>query len=111
LAGYYFEKGMTMAADLQHAEFLKHLNTKFRIRVSEKDAVEAELTTVSEHLVSPRQERFSLLFRAPNEMFLGQGMRPFEHEAMGAFDLFIVPIERDDQGTYYEAVFNRMVKK
>lgn len=102
---------MTMAADLQHAEFLKHLNTKFRIRVNESEAVEAELTGVSEHMVSPRQERFSIVFRAPNEMFLGQGMRPFEHEVMGAFDLFIVPIERDDQGTYYEAVFNRVVKK
>jgi len=32
-----------MAADLQHEEFLKHLNTKFRIRISESEAVEAEL--------------------------------------------------------------------
>lgn len=97
--------------DFQHAEFLKHLKTKFRIRVSDTEAVEAELTNVSEHLLSPRQERFSVVFRAPNEMFLGQGMRKFEHDEMGAFDLFIVPIERDDDGTYYEAVFNRMVKK
>jgi len=100
-----------MAADFQHAEFLKHLNTKFRIRLNESEAVEAELTAVSEHLLSPRQERFSVVFRAPNETFLGQGMRPFQHDEMGAFDLFIVPIERDDEGTYYEAVFNRLIKK
>ena len=97
--------------DFQHAEFLKHLKTKFRIRVSDTDTVEAELTDVSEHLLSPRQERFSVVFRTPNEIFLGQGMRPFEHDEMGAFDLFLVPIERDDEGTYYEAVFNRMIKK
>lgn len=97
--------------DFQHAEFLKHLKTKFRIRVSETEAIEAELTSVSEHLLSPRQERFSLVFRTPNEMFLEQGMRPFEHDEMGAFDLFIVPIERDDESTYYEAVFNRLIKK
>ena len=97
--------------DFQHAEFLKHLKTRFRIRVSDTEAVEAELTNVSEHLVSPRQERFSVVFRTANESFLGQGTRAFEHDEMGAFDLFIVPIERDDEGTYYEAVFNRMIKK
>ena len=97
--------------NFQHAEFLKHLKTKFRISVSDTDAVEAELTNVSEHLVSPRQERFSVIFRTPNEIFLGQGIRGFEHDEMGAFDLFLVPIERDDEGTYYEAVFNRMIKK
>jgi len=28
---------------------------------------------------------------------------------MGDFDLFLVPIGRDDTGTFYEAVFNRMI--
>jgi len=100
-----------MATDLQHEEFLKHLNTKFRIRVSEADAIEAELTDVSERLMSPRQERFSLVFRTANERLMEQGQRTFEHDHMGTFSLFIVPIGRDDAGTDYEAVFNRLVKK
>lgn len=100
-----------MAAVFEHAEFTKHLNTKFRIRISETESVEAELVDISEHLVSPKQERFSIVFRTPNEMFLGQGQRPFEHDQMGEFTLFLVPINRDEQGTYYEAVFNRLVKK
>jgi hypothetical protein len=29
-------------------------------------------------------------------------------DEIGAFELFIVPIRRDDQGFSYEAVFNRM---
>jgi hypothetical protein len=29
-------------------------------------------------------------------------------DEIGAFELCIVPIRRDDQGFYYEAVFNRM---
>jgi hypothetical protein len=29
-----------------------------------------------------------------------------EHEGMGNFDLFLVPISRDDKGSRYEAVFN-----
>jgi hypothetical protein len=100
-----------MAAILEHEEFVKHVNTKFRVRVNETESVEAELTDVSEHLLSPRQERFSIVFRIPNETNLGQGQRAIEHDQMGDFSLFLVPIGRDEQGTYYEAVFNRLVKK
>ena len=100
-----------MATDLQHEEFLKHLNTKFRIHVSETEVLEAELTEISERMMSPRQERFSLVFRTGNETLIEQGQRTFDHDAMGNFSLFIVPIGRDDEGTYYEAVFNRLIKK
>ncbi|MDX6402650.1 MAG: hypothetical protein QOH70_105 [Blastocatellia bacterium] len=100
-----------MAADLTHEEFSRHLNTKFGIRLSEAQAFEAELTEVSEHMISPRQERFSIVFRTANEALINQGVHRFEHETMGPFDLFIVPIQRDETGTYYEAVFNRLIKK
>jgi hypothetical protein len=100
-----------MAADLTHEEFSKHLNTRFGIRVSEAQAIEVELTEVSELLISPRQERFSLIFRSANDILVAQGLHGFEHDQMGAFDLFIVPIDRDERGTYYEAVFNRLAKK
>jgi uncharacterized protein DUF6916 len=100
-----------MAAALTHEEFSKYLNTKFRIRVNDTEAIEAQLSEVSELLTSPRQERFSIVFRTVNETFLGQGMRHFEHAEMEPFDLFIVPIGRDEDGTSYEAVFNRLVKK
>jgi hypothetical protein len=33
-----------------------------------------------------------------------------EHDSIGDFELFLVPIARDDSGTYYEAVFNRLVE-
>jgi hypothetical protein len=99
-----------MPAVLEQQEFLKHLNTKFKIQVDDQHTVDAELVHVSEHKLSPQQERFSIEFRAGNELFLGQGMRTFDHDAMGAFDLFIVPVRQDESGTYYEAVFNRMVK-
>lgn len=100
-----------MAAALTHEEFSKHLNTKFRIYIDETQVIEAALTDVSELLTSPRQERFSIVFRTSNETFLGQGTRRFEHDQMEAFDLFIVPIGRDEEGIDYESVFNRLVKK
>ncbi|MEO8435574.1 MAG: hypothetical protein ABI596_11820 [Pyrinomonadaceae bacterium] len=98
-------------ATLTHEEFSRHLNTKFRIRLSESEAIESELTDVSDLLLSARQERFSLLFRGPNDKMLSQGMHAFEHDQMGPFELFIVPIERADDGIYYQAVFNRLIKK
>lgn len=100
-----------MAAVLEQGEFSKHLNTKFRIQIGEAETVEAELTEVSELAVTGQQARFALTFRAPNQPFLGQGLRQFEHDQMGPFELFIVPIEQDDKGTNYEAVFNRVIKK
>jgi hypothetical protein len=99
-----------MGAVLEHEEFSRHLNTKFRIRLNDTETTEAELIEISEHLVSPRQERFAITFRTSNEIFLGQGLRGLEHDQMGNFDLFLVPTGRDDEGTFYEAVFNRLIK-
>ena len=63
-----------MAARLEHEDFAKHLNTTFRIRVDESQTVESQLAEVSELLLSPRQERFSLVFRTSNDSFyLDQG--------------------------------------
>ena len=100
-----------MTPILEQEEFAKHLNSKFQIRIDEAQTVESELTEVSELRLSDRQEQFSITFRTSNEIFLGQGLRLFEHEVMGQFELFLVPIARDGAGTYYEAVFNRLAKK
>jgi hypothetical protein len=99
-----------MASSLQYAIFAAQLNTVFRVFVDEADTIETELVEVSELKLSPRQERFAIVFRGPNDKFLGQGMRRFSHQQMGEFELFLVPISKDDQGTNYEAVFNRMPK-
>jgi hypothetical protein len=37
---------------------------------------------------------------------LGQGVYPLDHEAMGAFELFLVPVGKNERGYQYEAVFN-----
>jgi len=41
-------------------------------------------------------------------MFLDQGVHNLSHDQMGDFELFIVPIKRDEHGFYYEAIFNRI---
>jgi hypothetical protein len=99
-----------MAAVLTHEEFRKHLNTVFQIQLNESEMIDLELVQVSEQKLSRVQERFSVVFRGTNESFLGQGMRALEHDQMGRFSLFLVPLGRDDEGAYYEAVFNHLRK-
>lgn len=97
-----------MEASLTHEEFTKNANTKFQVQVDENTHVELELIAVSELKLYPQQEEFALQFRGPLNIFLGQGVHNFTHDQMGQFELFIVPIKQDEQGFYYEAVFNRL---
>lgn len=100
-----------MAGTLEHETFSRYLNTTFRISVGESNTIEAELNTVSDLQLSPQQERFAIVFRGPREPLLDQGTYRFEHDEMGEFILFMVPLRQDDNGTFYEACFNRMRKR
>jgi len=53
-------------------------------------------------------ESFSLVFRGETTRALGQNTYAFDHSRLGRFEMFIVPVGRENQdGCYYEAVFNR----
>ena len=97
-----------MGASLTHEEFSQHASSKFQVQGDDNIPVELELIDVSELKQYPRQEEFTLTFRGPLELFLGQGIRPFTHDQMGEFELFIVPIKQDADGFYYEVIFNRI---
>ena len=97
-----------MEASLTHEAFTQQAGTKFKVQVDENTEVELELAEVSELKLYPRQEEFTIVFRGPSNAFLDQGVRLFTHDQIGEFELFIVPIRQDEQGFYYEAVFNRI---
>jgi hypothetical protein len=85
------------------------LNTKFRLGVEAQKIVELELVEVEAHGdVAGQTGRFSALFRGPVDHFFPQGTYRMEHEQLGGMELFIVPIRKDNEGIYYEAVFNRV---
>ena len=50
-------------------------------------------------------------FQGPAEVFLPQHIYSLAHEQMGDFDLFLVPIARDERGFRYESVFNYRIKE
>jgi hypothetical protein len=90
--------------------FTENLNTNFRIPLESSSVAEMELIEVVETTATPRQQQFSLFFRGPLEYLLPQGTYHMEHEKMGAIDLFIVPVGREQDGFRYEAVFNYVIQ-
>jgi hypothetical protein len=59
---------------------------------------------------SSRYESFTLVFQGPTGPVLPQRIYRFESEALGCFELFIVPSGQDAGGTQYQATFNRALK-
>jgi hypothetical protein len=96
-----------MDGSLPQEAFAQNVNTNFHVSAGDSRSVDLELTEVSEVKLVKTQEEFAVVFRGPLDHFLEQGTRSFDHEKMGQFELFIVPIRQDAEGYYYEAVFNR----
>lgn len=89
--------------------FTENLNTLFQLTPEGGTALEAELVEVKPGRSTSRQEQFALLFRAPQDAPVQQGMFHLEHDKIPAADLFLTPVRKDEQGLYYEAIFNRML--
>jgi hypothetical protein len=56
--------------------------------------------------VAERRKPFSLVLLGPPTFVLPQAIYSFEHDQLGTFEMFIVPIGRDARGVSYEAVFS-----
>jgi hypothetical protein len=99
-----------MTAPLTEKEFLKHVNTTFRVNLASTGKAELELVEVKSYAASAGDqggmERFSVYFQGPADLLLPQRTYPIEHDEMGQFDLFLVPIARNQNKCRYEAVFN-----
>ncbi|HEX6718170.1 MAG TPA: hypothetical protein VF088_13720 [Pyrinomonadaceae bacterium] len=102
-----------MSAPLTEQEFSKHLKTKFRVNCD--DPIELELTEVKGYLSQAHEqtgmERFSAFFLGPGDRYLRQKVYSLAHEQMGTFEIFLVPVSRDEAGYRYEAVFNYFKEK
>ena len=97
-----------MDTDLSYDNLSKQLNTTFEVEHEHAD-VQLELTEVSNRKLRERQEEFSIVFRGPTDRLLSQGMWSMKHTQLGEFELFIVPIRKQADGLYYEAIFNRFL--
>ena len=95
----YLSKGM----------FEENLNTRFWLVAEGLEPYALDLVKCVDFHSTPRQEQFSLRFRGDRAQIFPQQIYAMKHEAIGEFELFLVPVGRDDSGTFYEAVFNRFI--
>ncbi len=97
--------------------FAAHLNTSFQVQVDSGADVALQLVEARSTPPVPgdhanaedsRYEKFSLIFRGALEQPLEQDTYWFQHQGIGRFVIFIVPISSTDSThRYYEAIFNR----
>ena len=93
------------------ATFLPYVNTVFRIYPDTSKIVKTTLVSVGDIGPVPDEkaagrECFVLKFRGSEP--LRQHTYRIEHEALGRFDLFLVPAGKTKKGVYYQAVINRL---
>ena len=95
------------------------VNSKFKLPIDGTHSLDMELTEAKaldgSYTMKPDrngmvQEAFSLMFDGPENPVLPQRIYSFEHEKIGRFDLFIVPVERTAAGIRYQALFNRLAR-
>jgi hypothetical protein len=95
---------------LERADFAAHLGTTFHLRGPDGATHELVLREASPHPHLPpapgRRRGFSVVFRSASPAHLPQATYRLDHDALGALDVFLVPIGPLDGGMGYEAVFN-----
>ena len=103
-------KSVTLA-EMTCATFAELLHSRFQVHGTTQTPVGLELLEATPRPSGQQNasttDSFSLIFAGPLEQFLPQRTYRFEHETLGAFDLFIVPIGKDQNSFQYEATFNR----
>jgi hypothetical protein len=96
--------------ELTSTLFEQNLNTKFWLRTENGERVALELIQFNPGHSTPANEQFSLVFRGDRATIHPQRTYAVEHDVIGNFDLFLVPVGQNKESTLYEAAFNRLVR-
>ena len=98
----------TMTQQISKTQFEQCVHTHF-VLCDEQGEHPLELIELTSSNYSPKYESFSLIFRGDKNRVHPQRMYSMKHDALGNFDLFITAVGQNDDGTMYQAVFNRLV--
>jgi hypothetical protein len=94
-------------------DFSGRVGERFSIRPTSEHALPVELVEArqlgparpSSEGSGARRAPFALLFRGPVGTVLPQRIYRVEHDAMGSYELFLVPVGPGHGGMLYEAIF------
>lgn len=94
-----------------HSEFAAAVNSNFGVSAEGGTPVEFTLVECNDVISTERQHCYSLLFKGPVEQPPIQDTYTVENDRLGKMQLFLVPIKRDEDGIYFEAVMNHLLKR
>jgi hypothetical protein len=98
-----------MLDKLTVASFSDAVGAQFHVPIGEAIRVDLTLIEAKESRSVPRRDgsaSFSLIFRGPMRPILPQQVHRLEYPALGALELFMVPIGPDQTGMCYQVIFN-----
>lgn len=90
-------------------DFAEHLDSTFKARLEDGQVFDFHLVKLDSTISNNIQEAFSLVFHVPLETPPFQNTFHLEHAKMGAMNLFLVPVNKNDDSLVFEAVFNRLL--
>jgi hypothetical protein len=99
-----------MLESLTAEMFAGRIGERFRLRADADTAMQVELIDAkvlgSSAAADPsRRKPFAILFRGPLTPVWPQRIYRVEHDGMGSFDLFLVPVGPRNGGMEYQAIF------
>ena len=112
-----YEAQSDSAFYMSKSTFQAHLNTLFNVQVGTAiNGVPIRLMEIRDLVPAAEKataaasgrEAFALVFRGVKRDPFKQKTYTIKHDALGTFNLFLVPVGGDKTYLYYEAVFNRL---
>jgi hypothetical protein len=106
-------------ADISYAALARQIDTPFTVRLAARQTVQLQLLKAPLARPTPivpgrpapgdaGNEKFSLIFRGPENGLLAPAIHRFEHGQLGRFEMYVGQIGSPKGGEVrYEAVFNR----
>ncbi len=90
--------------------FAEQSDTNFQAETKEGTSFEMTLVEIKTVVSNKIQECFSLLFRTTaNDAPAFQQLFRVKHAALGEMTLFLVPVKKNENGLFFEAVFNKLL--
>ena len=90
--------------------FDPHMNSNFIVTGQGIAPVHMKLVNAEEKK-DEKNYSLSLIFLETTGHYLPQKIYQFEHEKLGKFDMFIVPIGESEKGISFQAIVSRLIKK
>ncbi len=96
-----------MLDTLRLEDFAPRIGERFRLSADTAHSLDVTLIEANGLGAGSQARRapFSVMFLGPPRPVWAQRIYRVEHDAMGSFDLFLVPLGPRDGGMMYEAVF------